>query len=371
MRFTKVIFWEPTVSPHKADFFSAFAAATPGCEVICVADQDMLANRREMGWTVPVAENYELIISPTEIQVFQLTSMGKDVLHIFSGIRHVPSIVAALKNVKKYKQKFAIMSEPRVAEGVKGLLRYFQSWLTEGWLRRNTAFVLGIGRNGPPWFISVGYSKNKVFPFAYFIDAQEESNAIPRKGITVAYVGRLTQSKGVRDLFEAMTYLNGASLTVVGSGELDADLKNYARINEIDAQFVGVKKITEIPSILANVDVLVLPSITKDDGWGVVVSESLLAGTAAIATDCVGASILLDDPRLGCVVSANDPVGIASAINKINFADGFSIAARQERKKLAKSMLTGEAGADYLLKIIRHKFEGEPCPSPFFSINRP
>lgn len=369
MKFTRVVFWEPTVSPHKADFFSAFAAAVPGCEVICVADQDLLANRKEMGWAVPLAQNYELVISPSEMQISQLTLPSDNVLHVFSGIRHVPSIVSALKNIKKCNQAFAIMSEPRIAEGFKGLLRYFQSWLTEGWLRKNAAFVLGIGRNGPPWFISVGYSQNKVFPFAYFIDTQEVSNLEPREGITVAYVGRLTQSKGVRDLFAAMTHLKGVRLIVVGGGELEAELKTYASQNELDVQFLGVKNIIDIPSILANVDVLVLPSVTKD-GWGVVVSESLLVGTAAIATGCVGASVLLENPLLGRVISACNPAGICRAIAEVNSAGGFSIGARRERAKIAQSMLTGEAGATYLIKIIRHIFEGDPCPPPFFSINR-
>lgn len=370
MPFRKIVFWEPSASPHKADLFEAMATLLPDASVTCVADQGLLPERQSMGWRLKQPVRYELIVAPGEQTIDELIDGCPSVLHIFSGIRHVPTIVAALRLVRRRSACFGIMHEPRVAEGWKGLLRRIQSWLTEGWLRRKVAFVLAIGRNGPPWFLSVGYSEQRIFPYAYFVDA---SDTLPRAERTVepnpvhvGFVGRVTRAKGVEDLLEAIRGCANTRLSIVGAGDLSDRLRQRSAELGLNVDFVGPKLITEIPALMGHFDVLVLPSTTTDDGWGVVVNEALLSGTAVIATRCVGASVVLDDPLLGACVSANAPEEIANAIERLRGARAFAPETRGLRASRAADMLTGTAGAVALSEVIAFVFLGAVRPKPFY-----
>jgi glycosyltransferase involved in cell wall biosynthesis len=370
MMFHRIIFWEPTVSPHKVDLFAGLSRCMPDVEIICVADQALLADRRALGWCVDVPQGYEQIVHPSRAAMDTLVDGAADVLHVFSGIRHVSAIETALRLVRGRKARFAIMSEPRVAEGWRGLLRYAQSWLTETWLRREVAFVLAIGRNGPPWFLSVGYKPEKIFPFAYFVEAPDcrtDACLTGRDVVTrVGYVGRLTPEKGVADVIRAVSECHSVQLMIVGAGPQEAELRRCGESLGVQVDWHGVMPINQIPEFMSSLDVLVLASTTTDDGWGVVVSEALLCGTAVIATRCVGASVLLDDTLTGVCVPPADPTAIASALLFLREGGFLREEKRQARRQWARGRLTGMAGAVYLKKILDHCFLGGARPVPFF-----
>ncbi len=374
--FRRIIFWEPCVSPHKSDFIQVIARLLPTVELICCADSDLPANRKALGWLSPNSTNagIKTLIAPSAEQIQQLVYHAhQNTFHVFSGTRHCLTLIDGLRAVKTSKARFAILSEPRVREGWKGQLRFLQSWLTEGWLRQNCAFVLAIGRNGPPWFQSVGYAAQKIFPFAYFVEPPQRPDALPRhadepsqSSIQVGYVGRLVRMKGIFDLVQAMSLLDRkARLTLVGGGPDEEALRAMCAQNRVDAVFRGVLPMPSIGEAMARLDVLVLASTSKDDGWGVVVSEALMSGTAVIATPCVGASLVLDDPRFGVVVSPHDPVAIATAIRTLQDAGAFALPNRLARQALARSRLSAEAGARYFVAILQHRLGGAACPRPF------
>lgn len=375
MRITRIVFWEPCTSPHKADLFAAVARLATGIEVICCANSDLSDDRKAQGWSIKSAESFRTIIAPLAHEIEELVSaQAVSTLHIFSGIRWVSSIVAGLIAVRKHGAKFAIMSEPRVAEGWKGKVRYLQSWLTEGWLRKNAEFILGLGRNGPPWFISVGYPVDHVFPFAYFVDPPKQlsepalqADAIEQP-IQIGYVGRLVKMKGVFDLVAATAKLgSSAHLSIVGAGADEPALKTACGNLHVNADFLGVLPINEVGEFMQRLDVLVLAS-TEKDGWGVVVSEALMAGTAVVATSCVGASIMLVDSIFGRCVPAESPDEIARAVIELQVAGAFVPDTRKQRAELARQCLSAEGGARHLLEIIQWRFAGGKRPAPFYQI---
>lgn len=368
----RIVFWEPSVSPHKEDLFSAISRLMPDVEVIVMAETDLLPSRRAMGWAVKEPNGYKQIIAPTPEQCISAVSEDpKKSLHVFSGMRHVPSIVSGLKAVRRFGSNFGLMSEPRVGEGFLGALRYLQSWLTESWLRRNASFVLAIGRNGPPWFNSVGYSNSIVFPFAYFIDQSQsaESDIVcKREVIRVGYLGRLVQMKGVHNLIAAVSMLKKETveLCIAGSGEMEQELRLKADLLGVSVKFIGTIPMSDTNSFLSDLDILVLPSIAKD-GWGVVVSEALLAGTPVIATTCVGASLVLNDKSRGFCVLPNTPLEICEAIEALIVDSKSNPKSRLIRKKWAFEHLSAEAGAKFFVRLIKHKFYSGPRPVDFFA----
>jgi glycosyltransferase involved in cell wall biosynthesis len=122
----------------------------------------------------------------------------------------------------------------------------------------------------------------------------------------------------------------------------------------------------DVGVFLRNLDVLVLASTSKDDGWGVVVSEALMCGAAAVATDCVGASVVLDAPLLGRVVSAQAPGEIAGSIMDLQQCGAFSSLAKARRAQWSTSILGASGGAEYLLKIISWNQGLAARPEPFY-----
>jgi len=372
-KITRIVFWEPCTSPHKVDFFAAIAAIAPNIEVVCCANNELPKERREQGWSIKCNDAFETIVGPTLIEINKLVEIKKNnTLHIFSGIRWAPNIVAGLKSVKRNNAKFAIMSEPRVGEGWRGAIRYLQSWLTEGWLRRHSNFILAQGKNGPPWFRSVGYPIDRIFSFAYFINPAKiltpynNKNYIENSPIQIGYAGRLVKMKGIFDLVIAIKELGAtAQLNVAGSGPEENDLKIACQQLQLDTKFFGVVPIQEMSDFMRKLDILVLASTSKD-GWGVVISEALMCGTAVIATPFVGASLLLNDPLFGRCVPPGSPESIVDAVQEMKMALSYTAKIREKREILAKSRLSAESGARHLLDIIEWCFSDGPRPIPFY-----
>ncbi|MEI6267754.1 MAG: glycosyltransferase family 4 protein [Methylococcaceae bacterium] len=371
----RIIFWEPCISPHKTDFLTAIAVRLPEVEIICCAEQGLQEERKVLGWTVSNCNQVRTIIAPDITQIEDLVfENSAHTLHIFSGTRYLPTLVIGLKTVKSCNARFAIMAEPRVYDDWKGGLRFLQSWLTEGWLRKNCAFVLAIGLNGPPWYKSVGYDPKKIFPFAYFVpppqlaEARLNTRQKPSDSsiISVGYLGRLVAMKGIFDLVKAVHQLGKkARLTIVGTGPDEVALKEVCLQYKIEVDFRGVLPIQWIGEVLEELDVLVLASTSKD-GWGVVVSEALMSGTAVVATHCVGASLMLDSALFGYKIVPNSPDEIAKAIKQLKANDAFTTQNRLARQLLARAKLSPEAGARYLADIINYQLGGGDKPAPFF-----
>lgn len=368
----RIIFWDPCISPHKADFIAAVAQKLPNIEIICIAHKDIPPDRVAMGWSAPVPDRYRQYVAQSDQEIMLLASTKPaETLHIFSGIRWVTTIIVALKAVKKCHARFGIMAEPRVREGLRGKLRIIQSWITEGWFRRNTEFVLAIGRNGPLWFQCVGYSPEKIFPFAYFINSKEFKNISIRhihpKKLQIGYIGRLIKMKGVDDLLAATALLKDKpEIIIAGIGSQEIYLKRIAKKIDIKTEFRGVIPINEVKNFMSDIDVLILASNSSDDGWGVVVSEALMTGTAVIATNMVGASITLESPLTGAIVPARSPQHISNAIEYLDRQGSFEPSARLLRQQWALSRLSSVAGADYFISILEHCFNEAQRPNPFY-----
>ncbi len=359
----RLVFWEPCLSRHKLELFEAIASQCPELRVVCCADA---------GWPSPALamdppRNVELLVQPQAATIASLIDgEPDDSLHVFSGLRWVPTIVAALRRARHGTAHCALMSEPRVREGFGGLARWAQSWLGEGWLRRRVDFVLAQGRHGPGWFRSVGYPPDRIFPYAYFVRPLEIGGTVagPQADgvVRVGFVGRLVRAKGVFELVDAARRLGGgARLSLVGSGDAEPELRARAP----DAVFRGALPNAEAVAFMRGLDVLVLPSLTTDDGWGVVVSEALMQGTAVVATTAVGASLILDDRLLGRHVPAGSGDAIARAIIDLRDCGAFDAEQRQARLRRARAMLSADAGASNLLSIIRWSRGRGPRPAAF------
>ena len=139
---------------------------------------------------------------------------------------------------------------------------------------------------------------------------------IPVEAPLVGSLGRLHSQKGFSDLLTALAQVRrripSVRLFLAGDGELRADLEAQSRSLGLSeaVTFAGVR--TDVPEILAALDVFVLPSLWE--GMPNAVLEAMAAGLPVVATAVGGIPEVVVDGVTGLLVPPRDPDGLAQAI---------------------------------------------------------
>jgi len=132
----------------------------------------------------------------------------------------------------------------------------------------------------------------------------------------VGSVGRLETQKGYTYLLEAipkiLTVCPQTNFYVIGEGSLHHDLEEKASRLKISSriQFVGIRD--DIPYLLQEMDLFVLPSLWE--GFPTVLLESMICNVPVIATDIPGTRELVRTGQNGWLVAPQDPAALADTI---------------------------------------------------------
>jgi rhamnosyl/mannosyltransferase len=136
--------------------------------------------------------------------------------------------------------------------------------------------------------------------------------------LKVLFVGRLTYYKGVADLIEAVRRTGGVELIVAGSGEKQRQLAALAATPALRSRvrLAGHVSDGEKNRLLAEADVLCLPSVSRHEAYGLVLAEAMALGTPVIATRVQGSGIswVVGDEGAGWLVPPRDPGALASLL---------------------------------------------------------
>jgi glycosyltransferase involved in cell wall biosynthesis len=145
----------------------------------------------------------------------------------------------------------------------------------------------------------------------------------PDRPFTVGYVGRLVEAKGITGLVRALATAqlpDAARLLVAGDGDARDDI-------EAEARRVGVAERTEVrrwtssnemPALMHELDVLVLPSLTRPhwrEQFGRVLVEAMAAGVVVIGSDSGEIPHVIGDA--GIVVPEGDDHALARALEQL------------------------------------------------------
>ena len=135
----------------------------------------------------------------------------------------------------------------------------------------------------------------------------------------VLFVGRLTQYKGVPYLLEAMKEVSGR-LLIIGKGELERQLRNQVARNNLltKVDFLGELEERKLLPFFHACDLLVLPSITRNEAFGLVQLEAMACGKPVVSTRLeTGVQYVNQDGKTGLIVPPRDSKGLADAINRL------------------------------------------------------
>jgi glycosyltransferase involved in cell wall biosynthesis len=167
-------------------------------------------------------------------------------------------------------------------------------------------------------------NKCVVVPFGLEVEryrrARErvESMATTRR-TTFLFVGRLVGYKGVDVLLKALPGLD-ANIVIVGNGPLRPSLEVMARDLGIAdrVRFLGEVSGDELLQWYHACDAFVLPSVTRQEAFGMVQLEAMLHGRPVISTELgTGVSWVNQHERTGLVVRPGDVGELRRALQRL------------------------------------------------------
>lgn len=148
---------------------------------------------------------------------------------------------------------------------------------------------------------------------------------VKQKENYILFVGRLSEQKNLPRLFDAMV---GADITldIVGSGELERELQDYADTIDIKVNFLGTLPNDELPALYNSYPVYILAS--NYEGNPKTLLEAMACGCAVIGTDVSGISSIIDHEKSG-LLSAPEVTPLHETIK-------YLMASPDLRKRLGK-----------------------------------
>jgi glycosyltransferase involved in cell wall biosynthesis len=143
--------------------------------------------------------------------------------------------------------------------------------------------------------------------------------------LNICCLGNIRSIKGQKDLVDAADLVarHFPSARFFLAGKCDVDKSYYADIQRRVREF-GLEKIVKftgeiapshIPSVLASMDISVLPSLSE--GMSNTLLESMSAGKPVVATAVGGNPELVEDGKTGYLVPPGDPHSMAEALLRL------------------------------------------------------
>jgi glycosyltransferase involved in cell wall biosynthesis len=171
----------------------------------------------------------------------------------------------------------------------------------------------------------------------------------------VLFVGRLVPYKGVDVLLEALTGVDATAL-IVGDGPLRVTLEAQARRLGIASRvrFLGSVADGELAALYRGCDVFVLPSVTRQEAFGVVQLEAMAAGKPVVSTDVgTGVGWVNRDGETGYVVPPRDPAALREAIQRLLADPGLRKSMGDAAMRRVRSAFSVERMIDDTLALYR------------------
>ncbi len=136
-------------------------------------------------------------------------------------------------------------------------------------------------------------------------------------GCFFLFVGVLRYYKGVHILVEAAKR-NGLEVVVVGSGPMEAELKQAAARDADNVHFVGAVSDQDKIALLELSEALVFPSPLRSEAFGLSLVEAAMCGKPMISCEIgTGTSFVNLNNETGLVVPPNDADALSDAMKRL------------------------------------------------------
>ena len=202
--------------------------------------------------------------------------------------------------------------------------------------------------------LGVPSSRMHVIANAVDLDQFRVAGPGPRTGLGISdeevvfgIVGRLEPEKDHRTLLQAfralLAHRPAARLLIVGDGSLRGEIEAQCRALDLERKVTLLGARSDIPEVLAAVDVFVLSSV--QEGVPLSVVEAMGAGKPVIATDVGGLRLLVKPAVNGLLVPPADPAALEEAMREL----AGNAALRQEMGRQSRQLAEASFGLSTMI----------------------
>ncbi len=354
----KIVFWDRIISPHKFGVIS-YMNNRDDLSVHIVCEEEISEVRKSMGLCKMNVSNFNVHVKPSDDVISTLLVASHDTVHIIGGFKsHYSTFVHGIfKNAIGKDCRIILWMEGFELGGVKGSIRWFRGIIDSIRYSKKIEYCFAIGSIGREYFKKTCFAKHKIIDAAYVSDNHREFEVISHnEKKQVLCVAQLIPRKNVVRLVEEFVKEfakdSNVELNIIGSGIQFDYLKKVIKKNRCDnINLLGVQENSKVRQYIRRANLLVLPSLF--DGWGAVITESLMEGTPVVCSNRCGASVCLDGNWRGEVFDLNEIKVLGKLIRKwINKPNN-----RVKIINWAKKSITGEAVGAYYLDVVTKKRE--------------
>jgi alpha-maltose-1-phosphate synthase len=213
-------------------------------------------------------------------------------------------------------------------------------------------------------FVDMGFEAKKLMKIPYGVDTRQFSpTGEARFGeFTVLFVGNASIQKGVPNLLAAASKLKSVRFVFAGSISQEVAGQIQVAKERAKVEVLGHRPQSEIRSLMSRSHVLVLPSI--QEGFGMVIAESLACGLPVIASSNSGGPDLFEDGQCGYLVPPSDSERLAESIqclvDRPQVWSQMAQNALEQTKKLGDWDRYGDLLLSELKSLIERKGGGQP-----------
>jgi glycosyltransferase involved in cell wall biosynthesis len=354
----KFIFWQNIISIHQSSFLRNLAEKF---QVDLIVSHQLDDSRRKQGWTIPDLDKVNISVAPDDSALMRL--LASERIHLFSGINAFPPVYNIFKKVINRGSLVGVILEPFDDNGFLGLIRKFKYLLLRIRYGSCIDFILTTGEKGRSCYESVGFKKEKIYDWGYFVENNKflknsNLNQKTRCKTNVLFVGEINKNKNVLGLIDVCKdfLTEPEQLCIVGDGPLSRQLTEKIKDTET-ITYLGNIPNQKVMQLMQFYDLLVLPSLY--DGWGAVVNEALQSGMQVIVSENCGASVLLDGEYRGEVFSFDGINDFEHVLVKWLEKDPLTVEKRMEIAKWSTEHISGEVAASYFESVINFTLGNE------------
>lgn len=226
------------------------------------------------------------------------------VVHTYHGIHYLNFDKNLLGRIYKLIDKFLLrITDCTICVAQKD----FEIGLKAGIVKKENSIVIHNGVDVEKFSLT-----NKNSDFKINLKKENES-------IIIGSVGRLHHQKGYEYLISGskavLEKFPNVKFVLIGDGELRNSLESLAKNKGVynSYSFVGNRK--EIPELLAQMDIFVLPSLWE--GLPLVILEAMAAKKPIVATDVNGIVEIIESGKEGLLVPPKNSTALSSALIRL------------------------------------------------------
>lgn len=200
-------------------------------------------------------------------------------------------------------------------------------------------------------------------------DRIREKHGLGPENKVVLFVGGLLPYKGVEYLIRAMSkvvsLIPQAKLVIAGKGRCEDSLRAEVHQQGIEGSvvFAGFVPDEDLPHYYAASDVFALPSVSSEEGFGIVQLEALACGKPVVTTSLPGVGEVDTEEVASIHVPPRDAGALANALVRILGNSEMAVSLGRRGRELCERKYTVAKVTQRLLEIYSQVMETKGRPA--------